>query len=322
VEQPKRGIPSFQARHELAFELVHATEAAALACARLLGKGDPDHVSEVAAEAMRRVLEDAGPSGTVVLGPRSDPYLPHGTSLSGGEHRVEYGLFPVEGASQVARGSTNAVSILAAVEPGGFAQLPDIWYVERIVAGPSARGGIDLDDPIADNLRRIAFSLDARVQDLTVAILDRPRHQDLMAEVAAAGARILTLEEGDVAGAIMAALPGSGIDAAIGIGRVDATLIAACAVRCLGGELQARLWPRNQEERALIGDAAGRVYGVADLAPASDVAVALTGVTGGQLLPGVQFGSGYAETASLVMSGRQATVRRLTTRHHTVGDAS
>jgi fructose-1,6-bisphosphatase II len=323
LEHPRRGIPSFQARHELAFDLVHATEAAALACARLLGKGDPDRVSEVAAEAMRRVLEESGPSGTVVLGPRNDPpYLAHGASLSGREQRVDFGVFAVEGASQVARGSTNAVSIVAAVEPGGFAQLPPVWYLEKIVAGPAARGGIDLDDPIADNLRRIAFARDSRVQDLTVAILDRPRHQDLIEEVAAAGARILTLEEGDVAGAIMAAIPGSGIDAAIGIGGVDATLIAACAVRCLGGELQARLWPRNEEERALIGEAATRVYGVADLAPATDVAVALTGVTGGQLLPGVQFGSGYAETASLLMSSRQATVRRMTTRHHMVGDHS
>jgi fructose-1,6-bisphosphatase II len=322
VEQPKRGIPSFQARHELAFDLVHATEAAALACARLLGKGDPDRVSEVAADAMRRVLEDAGSSGTVVLGPRNDAYLSHGTLIAGGEHRVDFGLFPVEGASQVARGSSNAVSIVAAVEPGGFAQLPKIWYVEKIVAGPAARGGIDLDDPIADNLRRIAFARDARVQDLTVAILDRPRHRDLMEEVAAAGARILTLEEGDIAGAVMAAIPGSGIDAAIGIGGVDATLIAACAVRCLGGELQARLWPRNEEERVLIGDLAGRVYGAADLAPATDMSVALTGVTGGQLLPGVLFGSGYAETSSLLMSSRQATIRRLTSRHHTVGDPS
>ena len=320
MEQSKRGIPSFQARHELALDLVHATEAAALACARLLGKGDPDRVSEVAADAMRRALEDTGPSGTVVLGPRNDQYLSHGTTISGDEHRVDFGLFPVEGASQVARGSTNAVSIVAVAEPGGFAQLPSVWYVERIVAGPAARGGIDLDDPIADNLRRIAFARDARVQDLTVAILDRPRHQDLMEEVAAAGARILTLEEGDIAGAVMAALPGSGIDAAIGIGGVDATLVAACAVRCLGGELQARLWPRNEEERVLIGDAAGRVYGAADLAALADLAVALTGVSGGQLLPGVLFGSGYAETASLLVSSRQAIIRRLTTRHLTLGD--
>jgi fructose-1,6-bisphosphatase II len=322
VEQQKRGIPSFQTRHELALELVHATEAAALACARLLGKGDPDRVSEVAGEAMRRVIEDSGLSGTVMLGSRNDPSLAHGTSLAGGDRIFDFGLFPVEGASQVARGSANAVSIIAAVERGGFAQLPQVWYVEKMVAGPGARGAIDLDDSIADNLRRIAFARDARVQDLTVVILDRPRHREIIEEVAAAGARVRTLEEGDVAGAVMAAVPGTGIDAAIGIDGLDATLIAACAVRCLGGELQARLWPRNEEERKLIGDDPNRTYGVADLAPAADVAVALTGVTGGQLLPGVLFGSGYAETASLMMSSRQATIRRMTTRHHVVGDPS
>jgi fructose-1,6-bisphosphatase II len=320
---PQRGaIPSFQARGELSLELVHATEAAALACARLLGKGDPDRVSEVAGEAMKRALEDAGLSGNVVLGPRDDPNLATGSSVGLGGRVFDFGLFPVEGASQVARGSANAVSIIAAVEPGGFAQLPPVWYVEKMVAGPGARGAIDLDDSIADNLRRIAFARDARVKDLTVVILDRPRHQEIIAEVAAAGARIRTLEEGDVAGAVMAAVPGTGIDAAIGIDGVHATLIAACAVRCLGGELQARLWPRNEEERLQIGDLANRTYGIGDLAPAADVAIAMTGVTGGQLLPGVMFGSGYAETASLLMSSRHATIRRVVTRHHVVGASS
>jgi fructose-1,6-bisphosphatase II len=311
------------ARGELSLELVHATEAAALACARLLGKGDPDRVSEVAGEAMRRVLEESGISGPVVLGPRDDPNLAFGTSLAAGERVVELGLFPVEGASQVARGSANAVSIIVAVEPGGFAKLPPVWYVEKMVAGPGARGAIDLDDSIADNLRRIAFARDARVQDLTVVILDRPRHQEIITEVAAAGARVRTLEEGDFAGAVMAAVAGTGIDAAIGIDGLHATLMAACAARCLGGELQARLWARNDEERQLIGDQAAqsRVYSLAELAPALDIAVAITGVTGGQLLPGVMFGSGYAETSSLLMSSRHATVRRLTTRHHVLGSS-
>jgi fructose-1,6-bisphosphatase II len=322
MEQQRETLPSFHARGELSLELVHATEAAALACARLLGKGDPDRVSEVAGEAMRRVLEESGLSGSVVLGPREDHNLAYGTSLAGSERIVDFGLFPVEGASQVARGSANAVSIIAAVEPGGFANLPPIWYVEKMVAGPGARGAIDLDDSIADNLRRIAFARDARVQDLTVVILDRPRHREMMEEVAAAGARVRTLEEGDVAGAVQAAIPGTGIDAAIGIDGLHATLIAACVVRCLGGEIQARLWPRNEEERNLIGESAGRTYGVAELAPAADIAVALTGVTGGQLLPGVMFGSGYAETSSLAMSSRHATIRRLTTRHHVVGNPS
>jgi fructose-1,6-bisphosphatase II len=322
VEQQRRGIPSFEARGELSLELVHATEAAALACARLLGKGDPDRVSEIAGETMRRVLEDSGLGGRIVLGPRNDPNLAPGASLAGGERTFEFGLFPVEGASQVARGSANAVSIVVAVEPGGFAELPQVWYAEKMVAGPGARGAIDLDDSITDNLRRIAFARDARVQDLTVVILDRPRHQEIIAEVNAAGARVRTLEEGDVAGAVMAAVPGTGIDAAIGIDGLHATLVAACAVRCLGGELQARLWPRNEDERNLIGELAGRAYGVSELVPAADVAVAITGVTGGQLLPGVLFGSGYAETSSLLMSSRHATIRRLTTRHHVVGTPS
>jgi len=171
-----------------------------------------------------------------------------------------------------------------------------------------------------DNLRRIAFARDVRVQDLTIAILERPRHQELITEVAASGARIRTLEEGDFASAVMAALPETGIDAAIGIGDLHATLIAACAVRCLGGEFLVRLLPRNDEELKNVGEGASHIYGVTELAPAVDIAVAITGVTGGPLLPGISFGSGYAETSSLVMSSRHATVRRLTTRHHLPGD--
>src|SRR2546422_2290173 len=288
MQDPSRSY--IDVRRELALQLVHATESAALAAARLLGRGDADRVHEAASEAMRRALEASGLSGAVELGSRSDPILPPGTSLQGGEPRVDFGAFPVEGAGQVAGGYANAVSIVAAVDPGGFAQLPAVWYAEKIVAGPAARGAVDLDDPIADNLRRIAFARDARVQDLTVAILDRPRHQDLMEEVSAAGARILTLEEGDIAGAVMAAVPGSGIDAAGGIGGMDATFIAACAGRWLGGELQARLWPRNDEERVLIGDLAGRVYGAADLAPATDGAVAPPRLARRPRLPGGLFG--------------------------------
>jgi len=308
------------ARRELALELVHATEAAALACAAFLGKGDPEQVSEAAGDAVRGALEKSGLTGTVVLSPRHQTFLPAGTVIGGGDLRVDLGIHAIEGASQVARGHINAASIVVAVEPGGFARLADVSQIERMVAGPEARGAIDLDDPIADNLRRIAFARNVRVKDLTVAILERPRHQELIAAVAASGARIRTLEEGDFASAVMAALPGTGIDAAIGIGDVHAALIAACAVRCLGGEFLARLVPRNDEESKLIGES--RIYGLAELAPGADISVSITGVSGGPLLPGVAFGSGYAETSSLVMSSRQATIRRLTTRHHTVGESS
>jgi fructose-1,6-bisphosphatase II len=309
-------------RRDIALELVHATEAAALAASRLLGKGDPDRVADAASEAMRQSLEASDLTATIVLSPLHQTHFPRGAVIKGGERQVDIGPFPIEGASQVARGHINAVSVLVAVEPGGFAELAEVSHMEKMAAGPASRGAIELDDPIADNLRRVAFAGNVRVQDLTVAILERPRHQEITAEVAAAGARIRMLEEGDFASAVMAALPGTGIDAAIGIGDTHATLAAACAVRCLGGELQARLWPRNDEERALIGDQASRIYGVTDLAPAADITVAITGVTGGPLLPGVTYGSGYAETSSLMLSSRQATVRRLTTRHHTVGESS
>jgi len=309
-------------RRDIALELVHATEAAALAASRLLGKGDPDRVADAASEAMRQSLEASDLTATIVLSPLHQTHFPRGAVIKGGERQVDIGPFPIEGASQVARGHINAVSVLVAVEPGGFAELPEVSHMEKMAAGPASRGAIELDDPIADNLRRVAFAGNVRVQDLTVAILERPRHQEITAEVAAAGARIRMLEEGDFASAVMAALPGTGIDAAIGIGDTHATLAAACAVRCLGGELQARLWPRNDEERALIGDQASRIYGVTDLAPGADITVAITGVSGGPLLPGVTYGSGYAETSSLMLSSRQATVRRLTTRHHTVGESS
>jgi fructose-1,6-bisphosphatase II len=319
---PTAHLPIDGEERELAFELLHATEAAALVSAGFLGKGDPDRVSEAAGEAMRRALEHSDLSGTVVLSPRHYTRLPHGAVIGAGDRKVDLGVHPVEGASQTARGHINAVSLLVAAEPGGFARLPAVSQVEKFVAGPGARGAIDLDDSIADNLRRIAFARDVRVQDLTVAILERPRHQELIAEVAGTGARIRTLEEGDFASAVMAALPGTGIDAAIGIGDLHATLIAACAVRCLGGEFLVRLLPRNDEEKSLVGEHASHVYGIVELAPAADVEVAITGVTGGPLLPGVAYGSGFAETSSLLMSSRHATVRRLTTRHHVAGRPS
>ena len=291
---------------------------AALACAREMGRGDQEAVRLAAGQAMRAALEESGLSGTVQLCPRNDASLAYSTVVGeGGSRTIDLGVYPVEGASLVARGVANAVSFLVAVDAGTFPALPAVWYVEKFVAGPEARGAIDLDDPIADNLRRIAFARDVRVQDLTVAILDRPRHEDLIAEVAAAGARVLTLEEGDIAGSVMAAVPRSGIDASIGIGGLQETVMAACAVRCLGGEIQARPWARNDEERALIGNESIRSYGIGDLSPAN-VGVAITGITGGQLLPGVWFGSRYAETTSLLLSSRQATIRRMTTRHHVI----
>jgi len=300
-------------------DLVPATEAAALACARGMGRGDSERAREAAGAAMLHALELLGICGRVVLGPRGDRMLSHGTTVGRpADPQCDLGVYPVEGASLVGKGLPGAVSMLVAVERGAFPVLPAVWYVEKIVAGPAARGALDLDDPLGDNLRRIAFSRDARVTDLAVAILNRPRHHELVEEVRDTGARIVLLEEGEIAGALLAATQGTGIDAMVGIGGLQETLMAAAAVRCLGGEIQARLWPRNDEERLLAGDQLGRVYGASDLSP-GQVDVAVTGVSGGPLLRAAWFGSHGARTDSLTMSSRFNTVRRVETTHHRSG---
>lgn len=313
---PSQDVPTW-----LGLSLLRSTEAAALAAARLLGRADQDRVKALAGAAMLDGLESGGFSGRVVLGPRGDRILSHGSSVGiETPAEVDLAVYPVEGASLIGRGAVGAVSVAIAVPRGSFPAPPAVWYMDKIVAGPSARGAIALEDSLADNLRRIAFARDARVSDLVVAILDRPRHHDLVEEARASGARVLLLEEGEIAAAIMAALDGTGVDAMIGVGGLQETIISACAVRCLGGELQARLWPRNDEERLLAGGEATRVFGLADLAP-DDISVAVTGVNGGQLLPGVWFGAHWSETHSLTMSLRQGTVRRVTTRHHRLGES-
>ncbi|HKA48703.1 MAG TPA: fructose-bisphosphatase class II [Candidatus Dormibacteraeota bacterium] len=306
-------------RPDVSHALVRATEAAALKSARGTGRGDADRTRETAAVAMLRALEGLGICCRVMLGPRGERILAHGVTV-GQPDRPHYdlGVYPVEGASLVARGLPGAISVLVAVQSNAFPVPPPVWYVDKIVAGPAARGALDLDDPLADNLRRIAFARDARVSDLAVAILDRPRHQELIEEVRDAGARIVLLEEGEIAGALLAATPGTGIDAMVGVGGLQETLMGACAVRCLGGEVQARLWPRNDEERLLAGDEVGRVYGVENLAP-DQVDVAVTGISGGPLLGAAWFGSRGAETESLTLSTRFHTARRIKTSHYRVG---
>jgi fructose-1,6-bisphosphatase II len=314
------GMPTGQdVAVELGLALVVATEAAALACARLIGRGDQEKVKDAGATAMLRALEELPLRGRIVLGPWGEGVLSQGTLVgSGSGPEVDLGVYPVEGASLVARGFPHALSMLVAVPPGSFPALPAVAYAEKIAVGPLARGAIEMDDTVADNLRRIAFARDARVQDLVVAVLDRPRHKDLVDEVRATGARIVNLEEGDIAAPLMAAADDTGVDVMMGIGGLQEAVMAASALRCQGGDLVARLWPRNDEEKHLAGAEAQRVYGVGDLTP-NEVTVAITGISGGPLLKPVWFGSAWAETASLVMSSRLATVRRLTTRHHRVG---
>ena len=309
AEQP----PEVLSVHEL--DLVRATEAAALACARLVGRGDQDRVKSLAASAMLQALEETADGARVVLGPRGEGVLSPG-SIVGGLDRgdIDLGVYPVEGASLVARGLPNAISMIVAGPRASFPALPAVAYMEKFVVGPGARGAIDLADGVADNLRRVAFARDARVSDLLVAVLDRPRHQGLIEEVRSAGARVVSLEDGDITAGLLAAADWTGVDAMLGFGGLQEAILAACAVRCLGGDLACRLWPRNDEERILAGEEAERTFGLDDLVPA-EIAVAVTGVSGGSLLGPVHYSAGGAETSSLVMSARRRTVRRISTRH-------
>jgi fructose-1,6-bisphosphatase II len=297
-------------------ELVRVTEAAALAAGRMFGRGDQDKVKNLAASAMLQALEELGVRGRVVLGPRGDGILSAGSQVGIQLPGVvaELGVYPVEGASLVARGLPNAISMVVAGEPGAFPSLPAVAYMEKVVVGSGARGTLDLDDGVADNLRRIAFARDCRVSDLTVALLDRPRHQGLADEIRTAGARIASLEDGDITAGLLAAADWTGIDAMLGFGGLQEAILAACAVRCLGGDMVCRLWPRNDEERILAGTEGDRVWGVSDLST-GELTVVVTGITGGPLLAPVYYGGGWAETHSLVLSTRTGTVRRMTTRH-------
>ena len=296
-------------------ELVRVTEAAALAAGRMAGRGDQDKVKNLAASAMLQAFEELGFRGRVGLGPRGDGILSAGSVVGLADEPVaELGVYPVEGASLVARGLPNAISMVVAGEPGAFPSLPAVAYMEKVVVGAGARGAIDLDDGVADNLRRIAFARDCRVSDLTVAVLDRPRHQGLVEEIRGAGARILTLEDGDITAGLLAAADWTGVDAMMGFGGLQEALLAASAVRCLGGDVVCRLWPRNDEERILAGEEGDRVWGLGDLS-IGDLTVVVTGITGGALLGPVHYGGGWAETSSLILSTRTGTVRRLTTRH-------
>jgi len=249
--------------------------------------------------------------------------LSRGRRVGVGRDQVALAVDPVDGASLVARGLAQALSIAAAAEPGGIAPPPPCAYLHKLAVGPRARGAVDISDTPENNLRRIAFAMDVQVQDLTVTLLDRPRHQNLVERVRALGSRILLISDGDVAGAVMTAWPGSGVDVLIGSGGTAEAVIAACALRCLGGEMQCRPWVRNQEESAALR-AAGidpeAQLGIGEMVPGADVAVAVTGITGGGLLRGVQYHRWWAETHSLVMRAQSGTVREIRTQHHVALD--
>jgi fructose-1,6-bisphosphatase II len=289
-----------------------ATEAAALAGARWLGRGDVEGAEQAAATAMRDRLEELEIEGRIVVGSEvDDDPLPIGTTIGSGGEGVDLAVDPLEGRAVVARGDYGAMAMIAVGEGGSFPSLPPM-YMRKMAVGPVARGHIDLGRPVAENISAIAEAFGRNTQDLTTIVLDRPRHHDLIEEIRAAGARIKLIQDGDVTASITAAIRGTNDHLAIGIGGARQALLSAAALRCLGGELQAQLWPTTRGEidaaREHGVEDVNKVFTTEELAP-GEVIVAATGVTNGDLLRGVRFLADSARTHSIVMCTRHNWVR-------------
>jgi fructose-1,6-bisphosphatase II len=312
----------------LALEMVRVTEAAALASARFMGRGENDEADRAAVEAMRQTMVEIEFTGTIVIGEGERDRAPmlwigepvgRRAEAGGSENpEIDIAVDPLEGTNLVAHGQAGAITVLAASDKGGLVNAPDT-YLDKLCVGPVAAGRVDIRLPARENLARIASSLRRSVADITVVILERPRHATLIEEVRAAGARIKLISDGDLSAAISCAVQGTGVHAVMGIGGAPEGVLTAAALRCLGGEIQARFRYRSDEERDR-GAAMGhgdeeRVYTTEDLASGENLVFAATGVTTGDLLQGVRYFGGGARTHSLVMAYQTKQVRFVDTVH-------
>jgi fructose-1,6-bisphosphatase II len=291
---------------------LRATEHAALRAARWLGRADQEAAEEAAAAGMRETLSVLAIRGRVVFGSIDDTgSLSAGATIGAGEHEVDLALDPLEGRGVVARGGNGAMSMIAVGEPGQLMTLPNM-YMRKMAVGPRARGSIDLLRPVAENISAIAEAFGRRVNDVTTIVLDRSRHHDLIEEIRNSGARIKLIQDGDVTAAISASIRGTNDHLSIGIGGTRQAVLAAAALRCLGGELQAQFWPTSRREIEELREAGiedyNRVFRTEDLAP-GEVIVAATGVSNGDLLRGVRFLADSARTHSLLMCTKCNWVR-------------
>ncbi|HUK09068.1 MAG TPA: class II fructose-bisphosphatase [Stellaceae bacterium] len=306
----------------LALEAVRVTEAAALSASRLMGRGDEKAADQAAVDAMRQALNALAINGTVVIGEgeRDEaPMLYIGEKVGTGHGpKIDIALDPLEGTTITAKGGANALAVIAMAEAGGFLNAPDV-YMDKIAIGGGLGEVVDLDESPGANLKSLARAKDVEVADLVVCILDRPRHAELIAKVREAGARIMLISDGDVSGVIATSRPESGIDIYMGSGGAPEGVLAAAALRCIGGHMQGRLLFRNDDERARarrlgITDL-NRKYGLLDLAK-GDVMFAATGVTNGSMLQGVRRFAGGAVTHSMVMRSKSGTVRIIQAQHN------
>ena len=301
-------------------DLINVTEQAARASALTMGRGDRERADRVAVEAMRRCLERVEICGRVVIGEgeRDEaPMLFVGEELGCGSSsddapKVDIAVDPLEGTNLCATGSPGAVAVLAAAERGGLLHAPDV-YMDKIVVGPTARGVVQLDAPVAENLRNIARAFDREISDLVIVILERDRHRQLIGDVRAAGARIRLISDGDLSAAISAAVRGTGVHAVMGIGGAPEAVLTAAAMRCLGGEIQGRLVTLNDKQKQRLAEFGledpERLYHTEDLAPGEQILFTCTGVTEGELLQGVRFFGGGCRTHTLFMSCSRRLIR-------------
>ncbi|MGH3376733.1 MAG: class II fructose-bisphosphatase [Actinoallomurus sp.] len=306
----------------LALELVRVTEAAAMAAARWVGRGDKNGADGAAVNAMRQLINTVSMNGVVVIGEGEKdkaPMLFNGEQVGDGAGPdCDVAVDPIDGTRLAALGMTNAIAVIA-VSPRGTMYDPSaVFYMEKLATGPEAAEVVNIDAPVRDNIRAVARAKDSSPEDVTVVILDRPRHDGIVKEVREAGARIKFITDGDVAGAIMAARENTGIDLMLGIGGTPEGIVAACALKCMGGVILGKLAPRDDAERRKALDAGhdlDRVLTTDDLVSSEDCFFAATGITDGELMAGVRYKPGGATTHSLVMRSRSGTIRSIRSEH-------
>lgn len=307
----------------LGLELLRATEAAALRSGRWMGRGDKNGCDRAAVEAMRFALQSVPMKGVVVIGEGEKdeaPMLYTGEEVGTGDGaEVDVAVDPVEGTTLLAEGMHGAISVIAVAERGTLYNWEGLAYMDKLVVGPGARGAIDIEAPVAVNIRSVARSLGKEIVDVTVVVLDRPRHKDLIRQIRATGARIKLIFHGDVSAGVMTSIEDPPADMLMGIGGAPEAVITACAIKCTGGEIQCKVWPRNDEERALIqekGIDINRVYTTDELVRSDKVYFAATGITPGEFLEGVEYIKGGARSHSVVMRAASGTVRYMTAKHN------
>lgn len=306
----------------LSLELVRVTEAAAMAAARLMGRGDKNAADQAAVTAMRVALNSVSMDGTVVIGEGEKdeaPMLYIGEKIGDGSHpEVDIAVDPIDGTRLLSLGLPNAIAVIALAERGTLYDSPGIFYMNKIAVGPAAKGAIDINKSVEWNLKSVAAAKRIDVSEITVVVLDRPRHEQLIKEVRDAGARIKLITDGDIAGAIMTALDETGVDILLGTGGSPEAVVGACALKCIGGDMQCKPYARNEEERKnaiALGVDMEEVFDIDKLVKGDNVFVSLTGITNGELVDGVKYSENGVETHSLVMRSKSGTVRDVRARH-------